>query len=1231
MKIPNAIKKLSPKSKVQGIVTAFIFLLIFGAAGVYLLTGSHAATPLCPAQPAPLAACRPLLGAATYGNPGTPSSPLPASEVTNNDFQFSYLQGLVGSNFKFNIFRDYHCVYGGQACTAAQSSLTGTEKKYVSAGDSLNINWIPSPSWSAYPVSASSTGAGKTLYDEIVQAANSMKSIAPTPVYLTVWHEMNLHVTNSGVAGCAANGSNGIGTPAQFITAWQNVHDIFQAQGVTNVKWTMNYAGGSHSCLAPLMWPGDNYVNWVTWDTYSRGKTWDQGSGVFYHDLLTENGQKNADGQPADFTSKPWGIGEFGTCRQPSGGISEPAYFTSMQNAFKANTYPRLHMYVIYANNAEGNGSGCLTDYDTDPSNPGGNKGPYDQAKQSAVNSLLTTIASSGVSTAPIPTVTLSAPKAGSTVSGAVTVAANASVSSGSISSLVLKYGNTTLKTCSNATSCSTSWNTTNVANGSYTLAADATASGGGTNQQTFNVTVNNKVGSNCSLTAILVNPCRPLIGAAAHGNSGAPNDPASQFSYLEKLIGNQMDVYRDYHAPLTDTSNSNSSLPLDPNTKEGQAEIAMANNGKILDLNWDVTHTWKQALPVSAGGDPTINSQIDQAAANIKKLPHKVFLSPWHEANLHIGAADNASESCSHFNQSSPNGTPAQFVAAWQNIYNHFKADGVTNVVWVLNYGSYPPNDCWIPYMWPGNNDVDWVIVDTYSSYAHLNWDQSAGNFYTNVLKANSTASRNYDSKPWGIGEFGDCNAPDPQQAYDYFNSVTAAVKANTYPNYKMYLMYADTGNNAGPGCLSNYDPNGTLDQQKEQDVNAMFAAMLQGGSGNPAPTVSIVQPKSGTTVSGNAISVTATAGISSGSITNITLTAGGSTLASCSSSPCNTTWDTTSLSNGAASIEADVTASDGRMATAIETVTVKNPTPVTLTAPSYLVSPSQTTTSIALEWKASADTKYPASQLSYTVYRNGNKVGTTSPGVTNFTDTNLQAGTTYSYTVSATDPSGKSSAQSSPLTQATQQPPCTPPPAPAGFAGSATSPTSVKLAWQPVALTSNTCQIAFYVVERNGVVIAQPKTTSYTDASLTPGTTYTYTVAAELVGNIPGASSSVSVTTPKQPTDPGPTPPTDLEAFPFGYGEAILFWHPSTDPTSGIKDYQVLRNGKYRANTTYPAFGDTGLQPNTTYTYQVIAVSGNGKLAASKQVKVTTYSGCYPGWFRTLECRVPPGPPAY
>src|SRR5215469_12493864 len=52
---------------------------------------------------------------------------------------------------------------------------------------------------------------------------------------------------------------------------------------------------------------------------------------------------------------------------------------------------------------------------------------------------------------------------------------------------------------------------------------------------------------SNCQPNTILVNPCRPWVGAAARGNPGIPGqtppgkDAVSQFDYIEQLMGRSL------------------------------------------------------------------------------------------------------------------------------------------------------------------------------------------------------------------------------------------------------------------------------------------------------------------------------------------------------------------------------------------------------------------------------------------------------------------------------------------------------------------------------------------------------------------------------------------------------------------------------------------------------------------------------------------------------------------
>jgi len=80
----------------------------------------------------------------------------------------------------------------------------------------------------------------------------------------------------------------------------------------------------------------------------------------------------------------------------------------------------------------------------------------------------------------------------------------------------------------------------------------------------------------------------------------------------------------------------------------------------------------------------------------------------------------------------------------------------------------------------------------------------------------------------------------------------------------------------------------------------------------------------------------------------------------------------------------------------------------------PTGLAASATTSTQVNLTWSPSTDLNYPVSSLTYTLYRNGAVVTTTAAGVTSYSDSGLAANTTYTYTVSASDPSGNTSAPS-------------------------------------------------------------------------------------------------------------------------------------------------------------------------------------------------------------------------
>ncbi|HVA96433.1 MAG TPA: hypothetical protein VND99_02150 [Candidatus Acidoferrales bacterium] len=306
---------------------------------------------------------------------------------------------------------------------------------------------------------------------------------------------------------------------------------------------------------------------------------------------------------------------------------------------------------------------------------------------------------------------------------------------------------------------------------------------------------------TNCTPSAILVNPCRPWFGAAAKGNPGAAADRISQFDYLEKITGRTLDIYHDYDSA---TRNAN---PLNSD----EIHFAQRPNTYIY-VNWEPAATWAEA----GGGNAATNAVIDKAAVSVKSIaPHKIFMTIWHEPENDVSPGTS---NCPGLKGTA--GSPAQYRAMWQNVESRFKADGVTNVVWVMNYMGYYVYDCLIPQMWPGNNLVDWVAYDVYGTNNNILWADSVGRMYT-VLKNDQSSTTDFASKPWALAEFGTCKMTNEQSVYQYFQSAKAAIEANTYPKLKMYMIYADTGNNAGPGCLTNTTITGASDPTRQTYFN--------------------------------------------------------------------------------------------------------------------------------------------------------------------------------------------------------------------------------------------------------------------------------------------------------------------------------------------------------------------------------------------------------------------------
>lgn len=92
-------------------------------------------------------------------------------------------------------------------------------------------------------------------------------------------------------------------------------------------------------------------------------------------------------------------------------------------------------------------------------------------------------------------------------------------------------------------------------------------------------------------------------------------------------------------------------------------------------------------------------------------------------------------------------------------------------------------------------------------------------------------------------------------------------------------------------------------------------------------------------------------------------------------------------------------------------------------------------------------------------------------------------------------------------------------------------------------------------------------------------------------------------------------PSAPTGLNANPLSESQIDLVWDTSHDPESGIAYYKLYRDGSLVAQPPDTFYSDTGLNENTTYTYEVSAVNGAGiESNLSPSANATTVSDTTP-----------------
>ncbi|QQS16011.1 MAG: fibronectin type III domain-containing protein [Candidatus Moraniibacteriota bacterium] len=186
---------------------------------------------------------------------------------------------------------------------------------------------------------------------------------------------------------------------------------------------------------------------------------------------------------------------------------------------------------------------------------------------------------------------------------------------------------------------------------------------------------------------------------------------------------------------------------------------------------------------------------------------------------------------------------------------------------------------------------------------------------------------------------------------------------------------------------------------------------------------------------------------------------------------------------------------------------------------APTGLSAVPVSTSEIDLSWAANTDMEI----VKYVVYRDGKNVAEVSSG-TSYADKSLSANTSYAYTVSAAGTLGLESAQSSEVSVKTldvvSENDTTPPSVPTNLSGSTISATEISLSW--TASTDDVGVMGYKIYRCSGrkcvptTEISTSSTAAFSDAGLSPKTSYSYRVKAmDAAGNESGFSSTASAST--------------------------------------------------------------------------------------------------------------------
>jgi hypothetical protein len=198
----------------------------------------------------------------------------------------------------------------------------------------LQAGRIPLISWNGKTLNLA-IGLGQ--HDELIKTrARAVKALGGKVMIRWMW-EMD-----------GRNKADHTRHPALYVAAWRHIHDVFAAEGATNVQWvwcpnaTAFRAGDDRH--APAYYPGDEYVDWICSDGYNwapgrAGDEWRSFASIysaFYEWGITRG--------------KPLMVGEFGAQERNPG--EKAQWLTEAREALKTK-FPGIKAVVYFDANKD--------------------------------------------------------------------------------------------------------------------------------------------------------------------------------------------------------------------------------------------------------------------------------------------------------------------------------------------------------------------------------------------------------------------------------------------------------------------------------------------------------------------------------------------------------------------------------------------------------------------------------------------------------------------------------------------------------------------------------------------------------------------------------------------------------------------------------------------------------------------------------------------------------------